>query len=403
MVKDLYSINQASGITVYMQADGSITIDGCILSKNNKQLNIESKISGLTSIDELNKVLPAKTMLALNLSGKGVLTKKLEKLAEVTAANFNLILPNANFEEFYIQNTISSESSFISVIRKIEADKWLKQLTGAGYMPVMLSLGPFPVLNVIGEVNLYGESFVFNGHVISRNERGEWLRCEYDTEAKAQFKLKIQNEAIDESQLLPYAVTFQLILHQQTDVIKANAKPFDDLFISRQVNQKFRTNGLLILGVFFILLLVNFILFSWLESANTQLNFKLTRTLQNTDDIKITNDQIKDKEAILSGLGWDGNTNKSILIDQIAAILPSDVKWTAVDINPVDIGGSQQAKSLVFINRNIKVTGLSNRILLVNEWIARIRTRRWVKNIQLEKYTFDNELNTGIFTLTIAY
>jgi Tfp pilus assembly protein PilN len=53
--------------------------------------------------------------------------------------------------------------------------------------------------------------------------------------------------------------------------------------------------------------------------------------------------------------------------------------------------------------QKIEVKGISPQIIPVNEWIARIKTRRWVKGVQLESYTYNNELNTGQFILTITY
>jgi hypothetical protein len=47
------------------------------------------------------------------------------------------------------------------------------------------------------------------------------------------------------------------------------------------------------------------------------------------------------------------------------------------------------------------VTGKSERIIPVNEWIARVKTQKWVKNVQLDSYTFSNELNTGQFTVLL--
>ncbi|MES2275327.1 MAG: hypothetical protein V4592_04845 [Bacteroidota bacterium] len=403
MLKQLYRFNTAGGVAIHTQMDGSLAIDSCILSVKQQQLNFDKKITGLKHINDLNKHLPGKLMVAVNLSGKGVLTKQIEKTEEITAVNFNKVLPNANAGDFYIQNVISGSYSFVSVIRKAEADKWFTQLMEIGLQPVMLSLGPFAVLNVMDELNVYSEQLVFNGHIIKRNEQGEWLNYSYDLSAKAGFKIKIQAEAIAEDILLPYAAAFQLILNEQIVPVNTPAKLYNDALAGKQADLKLKMNGMLVLGVVFILLLANFIFFSWLASSNNKLNTQVSKTLQNTTDVKINSDQIREKESILQGLGWDDHTNKSSLIDQVAAILPHDVLWTGVAINPVDVTGSQQAKSIVFSNHTIKINGLADKVLSVNEWIARIKIKTWVQRVQLENYTFNNEINTGTFTLTITY
>jgi len=72
-------------------------------------------------------------------------------------------------------------------------------------------------------------------------------------------------------------------------------------------------------------------------------------------------------------------------------------------VNPVDITGSRIQKAIVFSDRKIVITGYSEKIIPVNEWMARIKTKTWVKNIQLENFTYNNELNTDQFTISINY
>ena len=105
----------------------------------------------------------------------------------------------------------------------------------------------------------------------------------------------------------------------------------------------------------------------------------------------------------MQNLGWDGGINKSILIDQLASLLPADVSWREVTINPIDATTSRMQKTLQFMDRKIRVIGNAQRIVPVNEWIARAKTQKWVKNIQLDSYTYNSELNTGQFTVLIDY
>jgi hypothetical protein len=74
-----------------------------------------------------------------------------------------------------------------------------------------------------------------------------------------------------------------------------------------------------------------------------------------------------------------------------------------VAVDPIDIAATRQQKKVVFSTRNIRVTGMSERIIPVNEWLARIKTRPWVKNVQLDSYAFNSELNTGQFSVMIDY
>jgi len=403
MLEQYYAINKAIGVSINAGSDGTVAISACSVVIQNKQLSFEKKITDLLKTEDLTKHFPVNMPLALNLSGKGILHKQIEKTEEINAANFSKVLPNANPDDFYIQNFISGDQSFVSVIRKADADKWINELTQSGFVPLMLSLGPFPVQNIISQLNIYDSQVIFNGNIIQRDNQSNWISYHYDPSALSPFALKVELENIDEKLIVPYASAFQLVLASKLDVTKAHVESLEKAFIQKISGNKLKVNAFVILAVFFILLLVNFIFFSWLDSSNSQLAARVSRSAQSTTDVDSINKQIKQKEGLLHNLGWEAGINKSALIDQIAVMLPPELTWKEVAIDPIDLPSTRIQKSLVFYNRQIRVTGNSQKIIPVNEWIARIKTKAWVKNVQLENYTFNNELDNGQFTITINY
>jgi Tfp pilus assembly protein PilN len=267
----------------------------------------------------------------------------------------------------------------------------------------MLSLGPFPVQNIITQLNIYDAGVIFNGYTIQRDEKLEWISCNYDPSISAPFALKIESEGIDEKLLIPYAAAFHLVLAHKLELIKAEVPSLTAEFQKLLQEKKLKVQAFLILSVFFVLLLVNFFLFSWLNAANAKLTVQVSQTAQSSSDIQQINHQVKQKEALLKTLGWEANINKSALIDQVASLLPSDITWREAAIDPIDLTNSRSQKAIVFYDRKIRITGNSEKIIPVNEWIARIKTRPWAKNVQLDSYTFNSELNTGQFIIIIDY
>lgn len=403
MLENYYRINQAAGISVHILQNGEPHINACSIAVNNNQLSFDKKLTDIPNLDQLDKQLDSKSFIALNLSGKGILQKQIEKTERIDQSNFNKILPNAAIDDFYVQNFISGDNSFISIIRKTEADKWIEQLKTLGFNPLMLSLGPFPAQHVLPQLNAYGQEIIFNGHIILLDKELHWDAYQYQESALAPFPLKIESENINEKLIIPYAAAFQLVLASKVELIRADVPSLEGAFATIISNKKFQVKGVAILSVFFILLLINFIVFSWLNTANNQLAEQVSRSRQSTVDIQGVNDQIKQKETLLQNLGWDGGINKSALVDQLASLLPQELTWTEITINPIDISASRVQKSLSFSNRQIRVTGTSDKIIPVNEWIGRIKTKPWVKNIQLDSYAYNNQLNTGQFTVIITY
>jgi hypothetical protein len=403
MLEQYYRINKAAGISITTDSAGDISVNACSIQIQNNQLNFESKITDIVKIEDLVKHFAAKSFIALNLSGKGILQKQTERIEEIDQHNFGKILPNANPDDFYVQNFISGDQSFVSVIRKSDADKWISRLQELGFVPLALSLGPFPAQNIIPQLNIYGNEIIFNGNIIQRDENGNWTSCRYDETALSQFPVKIELEAISEKLIVPYAAAFQMVLASGLDAIEAHVPALETAFQQRLTDNKLKVKGVMVLAVFFVLLLVNFILFSWLGSSNSQLANQVSITAQSTTDLQSVNDQVKQKEGLLKNLGWEGGINKSVLVDQIASLLPPELSWREVAVDPVDLSSSRTQRSLIFFNREIRITGNSQKIIPVNEWIARVKTKAWVKNIQLDSYTYNNELNTGQFTIIIDY
>jgi len=272
-----------------------------------------------------------------------------------------------------------------------------------GFKPLKLSLGPFPIENIVSHLNIYEQDFNIDGHQIKLNEKAEWLSYQYKASSPSQLPLKIASEKIDQRLILPYAAVFQLVLSNTLDPVCAEVGTLQTTLKITISNNRIRVQGFIVLIVFFILLLGNYITLSSLTSSNSSLNEQASLSTQNTNTLQALNEQVKKKEAELKALGWDGGINKSSLIDQISALLPQEINLAEIAVNPVDHASSRTQKSFVFANRKIQVIGNSQQIISVNEWIARIKTKKWVKNIQMDSYTFDSELNTGRFLVTIDY
>ncbi len=402
MLEQYYRINQATGISIQIGTSGDLKIHACGLSVEKNKLTFDQKITDIASIEVLQKHFDIK-LVALNLTGKGILQKQTDLIQTIDQHNFNSIFPNANIDDFYVQNFRSGKRSFISIIRKSEANKWLQALKENGYIPLSLSLGPFSVQNIIPQLNSYDNRLVFDGNTIERHEDGDWLSWNYDGQVKAPFPIKVESEKIDEQLILAYAAAFQLILSDKVDSVVADVPELQQGWNEVITGKRLRVYGGLILAMFFILLLINFVVFSGLKQSNDQLAARVSRTEQSSVNIQSVNEQVTQKEALLDLLGWDGGVNKTALVDQVASLMPGEITLDEMTVNPVDVAKSRVQKILSFSNRQIEIRGFAQNIIPVNEWIARIKTKPWVKDIQLANYTFNNEKNTGEFLITIKY
>jgi hypothetical protein len=398
----LYSIKQAAGLAVVVGKDGRAGVNYCQVSLEGKNLSFEKKVTGL-SLQELGKQVKTEIPLCVNISGKGVLYKQLERVEEIGSSNFSAVLPNAPIDDFYIQHFPSGENSFVAVIRKTEADKLLDAIAEQGFSPLMLSLGPFPVAHILPQLNIYDEEIIFAGIKIERLTDKSWEKISFHEEFQAPYTIKVENEMLDQQLLLPYAAAFQLLLSGKLAAVRADVPALGSAFEGLLIDRRFKVNGMVILLIFFILLLGNFVWLSGLNAENARLADEVSTSDRTSTDQQALNDEIRQKEALLRDLGWDGGINKSNLIDQAAALMPAEVTLKEFSVNPIDGAANHGFGSLKFQERKMLIRGESAQIIPVNEWAARLKSKRWVKNVELESYSFNNELNTGIFTIMLTY
>jgi Tfp pilus assembly protein PilN len=402
LLDKFYGIKQAGGLAIVIGKDGSAVVNYCQVSLDGKNLSFEKKVTGL-SLQELRKQVKTGIPLSISISGKGVLYKQVEKIEEIGPANFSAVLPNASIDDFYVQHFPSGEHSFVAVIRKTEVDKWLDAISEQGLAPLMLSLGPFPVAHILPQLNIYDEEIIFAGIKIARTADKSWEKVSFHEEFQAPYTIKVENEVLDQQLLLPYAAAFQLLLSGKLDALRADVPTLESAFEDLISDRKFKVNGMVILLIFFVLLLGNFVWLSGLNVENARLSAEVSTSARTSTDQQALNDKIKQKESLLRDLGWDGGINKSSLIDQAAALMPGEITLKEISVSPIDGAADHGFGSLKFRERKILIRGESAQIIPVNEWAARLKSKKWVKNVELESYNFNNELNTGIFTITLSY
>jgi Tfp pilus assembly protein PilN len=400
-----YSVNQAVGISVTTDRNGQVGLDGCAVMVKDKTLYLEKKLTGMAGVAELGKQFDTSLPVSLNISGKGVLYKQLPAVETIGPDEFAVLLPNAVWADFYVQHVRSGDISFAAIIRRSEADTWIASLTKLGFRVLMLSLGPFPVRHILPQLNVYNEEVVFNGNRISRDAALNWTGFRYEEPemAPAPFPLKLENEPIDQRLVIPYAAVFQLVLAARLNPVQARVPALEAAFKDVLEDKKIRVKAFVVLLACLLVLLCNFLVFSWLEQANEKLAGQVNSSAQSLNERQRMSTRINKKERLLRELGWDGGGRKSVRVDAIASLLPREITWQEVAVNPVDERESRNKRSLQFADRRITVKGICPQIIPVNEWIARIKSRAWVKNVQLESYEYNNELNTGVFTLLITY
>lgn len=393
---------RCTGAEVHLNPDGSYDIRILCLTLDKKQINITGKKRYSGSVTKITDFVPHGP-LAVTLTGKGVLIKKTALLEGASTGALQQLFPALKLDEFYVQHFPAGGHSFVAIVRRELADAVLSVFKKQGAEVLMLSLGPFVVDQVIPQLNVYGESLSFDGHELVLNEAKEWMDYRYNSLSENGFPLKIDLETIPSEYLLAYSTAFQLILNEKLELVQVAAEAIEQRLVAFVAELKFKRNGTAMVVFFFILLLVNFLALSAYNSGNEKLMSKAGRQSYIFENRAKLEQEVKDKEQLVKRLGWNKGYRYAFLCDQIGVTVPKGIILDELQINPLSGGETGLTKGTPLVLGSIKVKGQTNSVYAVNSWIYELKQKNWVKDVQLEKYTADEQRQAQVFTLLLKY
>lgn len=397
-------LSKCAGIELYILPDNSFLLKTCSVDLENNKLTISEKSEVAGTLQSVVKKTTRKEPVAINITGRGVLTKKIPVIESITQETLNRAFPNLSITDFYIQNFTSGNFSFVSIIRKEIADEILGAFNDSGNTVLVISLGPFVFFQVSNQVNTYGLKIQFDGHQIFFAENRDWEDYKFIPGASSEFPLKIENEKIEEKYLLAYAAGFQLALYNRLDPVAAES--IDTGLVDFLEKKKFTFRLGAVLAMFFALLLVNFLVFSYYHDKNEYLLSQVTRYSFDSESLSKISEELKENENLLKELGWNQGLRFSFICDEVGKTTPKGINLNNLTINPLNSNLSQERQTAVYENGQVKISGKTIDMGSVNNWIYLLREKQWIKQVVLDSYSPSDEDETNKsprFTLRIFF
>ena len=396
-------LSSCTGMEIHIRPDNSFSCRYCTVSLEKDSLSIDQKQEAEADRTSLFKKVPADKPLAITLTGKGILIKKIAATQEVSSEQLSQYFPNLKAEDFYLQNFQSGNTLYLSIISKQLVDEILQLAEKAGLKILLLSIGPFAVGQVLRQLNSYDHQLVFDGHRILYNKSFEWEEYQYQPGANAEFPIKIGIEPLKEQFLLAYATAFQLALYERLNAAELEVETVKSQLLQFKQDKvfKFRTGALLMLT--FLLLLINFLVFNYYNEENAVL---LSRVTQNTESTQSLNQLSKDiamQESLLKKLGWHKGTSYAWISDQLGKSVPAGVSLTELQVNPLNATESNRLRKEVYETGKIKIKGESRELGPVNEWIYGLKELGWCKQVNLDSFSPATEGDNRVFELTLVF
>lgn len=396
-------LTECAGIELRTSAEGEYECNYCAVSVRKDQLTIDKKAGYSGDISSILRSIRGDLPVALTLTGKGILTKRTSRLSQLSPESIQGIFPDLKAEQFYIQNFISGDHSFISVIRKEVADRLLGLFSNSGFRILTVSLGPFPVDCVTGQLNHYGKEISFDGHVISMDNH-IWQDYHYSPGAKNEFVLKIGTEPLPESCLIAYASAFQLLLYRKLLPVELHIDGVRQELSEFKEEKKFKSGLVALLSSAFIVLLTSLVVLNHFNSANKELEARINKSSVDLEHTLSLEKEVRSKETALKKLGWSPGFNYAYICDQLGQSTGPAISFKELSINLIHKNSKAASrKKDNYIPEIIIINGTSSHIAELNSWIKHLRDKAWIKDVRLDSYTPGEDEGSQEFELIMTY
>ncbi|WP_437921176.1 hypothetical protein [Sphingobacterium sp. LRF_L2] len=407
-VEELYGIREAIGLSCVIGVHGA-SYAACRLKREKDDIDILERKTfdakeGLIRYLKTNKQLP----VALHLQGRGILLKEMPVLEQIRQEDILPVFPNYREGEYVFSYFAGRQKGWLALVRGTMLSELLSFFWEEDLALVQLYIGPFVADNILDQLNSYNEHFSFDGHHIVRSvEEKIWESYRYSAEERAAFTLKVQDTAIAEDYVQAYAAAFSLLMHRFLTRLDVDYPLVNDRLEEFRQQRKFKVNGLGLLLFFFVLLLINTVVYTHYSSAYEAMDSQHKENFSNANELEKLSEKAETNDSLLVALGWNGGLHKSWILNQLAGSLQGHqgVAWQSLSINPIASRRTGTTMGETDNRYKIQLTGTCETLNQLEGWTRNLSHQVWLSSVEISKFLDQNKPNSTLkdFVVTIVY
>lgn len=376
----------------YCHRDNGSTYHLSHIKRNKEGAEIIYSESSNT-IQPLKKYQSSKRLpLLIVVTGKSVMHKKIE-LNENSYDLLSLIpktFPALNHGEFYIQLfELEQNCAYVSLCRKFILDNLLDEIKLFNLEIASVTIGATAIMGI--------EPFLGDTNTIVTNSN----RIEFSNGEIAKISNLQENAQSDDlpfylnqtllmpNQILGFAKGLGYLLQKNVSVnYNAELKTIHIQHISRN---KFRFALMVLTTITFIISMTNMFLYTSYFDKLKSLDSELLVYETKYDEVSKVISNYKKNKSIIENTGLLSKALLSEYADKIAMSLPDEITLSELHFNP-KIENDLETDSLIKFNNNILfIKGNCSKSGILNQWLGTLKMHNFVKEISLEKFTYNNE------------
>lgn len=386
------------GVEIQLLGKNGFQVRAVQLKREQQNLKLVNTYPATDNLEQLLANLPKGIPLAIVFTGKGVLQKKLINKAQQESNYLQQAIPNANSADFNYQIYPGRLVSWLAIVRKEVVEEWINQFTKLGYSILSINVG-IPIVQAVLPIIQNQETPLPIGLYDLKIEQNEIIEINPRV-GRPLDHLVLGNESLISDLLPAFSAAFQFLAGLKNPLINDHHTPV--AIENYQYEQRFKLTGWIGLISIFLLLLANFLIFSWLNHKNQRLGAALSyhqQQLQQLDTLQATYHQ---RKAFFQQSSMMELSKTSFYADQIGYSVPEGIKLKKLQVFPM-VGNTQREreKSWQFKSSEIYIKGNSKQSITLNNWIRTLENQNWVKQVEVLPYK-ENQDGSGEFELKLS-
>ena len=391
----LTPITTLLGVEVFVMPDGTREYSGVILKKKKDKLKTVQTLTPTASFKELiSSIKGVKPIVSLCISGKGIITRKLDMPLHDKSKALQLVLPGAKNEDFIVIEETINGASFVSAVRSSVVHEIAQEIKEEKLNILDLHLSGI-ISDYLYLVSNKKLPATFARHSLHR----EFDKLDaYTTQDSFQeTSITLEEEILDAANFVAYSAALKSFLLSSNTIVNDWSTQRDET-IHKHL---FFSIGKVVGAIFLLLLLFNFAALLQLREKNAALideasEFKVLLDIKNTLQQRVT-----EKKTYLSKTGWLTSSRFSFYADRLGSTVTPEITLHKELIFPIDQRISKEEQRSVFQNNLIEVEGECHDPTAMNKWVRLLEKEEWVSSVSIKSYEYDNKNQVGEFIVSI--
>ncbi|MFD2568591.1 PilN domain-containing protein [Pseudotenacibaculum haliotis] len=346
------------------------------LEKKKKELVIFQK-KEFKDQEEVFAALKGQKHVYLIINNEQVLTKKVDFRHIAKESVVKAAFPNISVNDFYFEVAENDVSSTVSICRKEVIDRTVKAYLEKGISVIQFSLANNNFENLLPFLNdfqFHTSNTLFDvvDHKIVDWKKSKPVAKTYD----------INGLIVGSNQLLPLAG----ILSYYNGVDRNTEEKIQGQLVKEYQQKRFFQLGLRFgLGFLFVLLLVNFLVFSSYRNKVSDLTSELTLNETYKKQLINLTGIVDKKKKLVESINSVSNSKVIWYFDEISQSVPKTLLLSEINYQPLT-RPEREGKPLIFTNDLIIVKGISKDNSDFTQWISELEEMKWIEKVSFQNY-----------------